>query len=348
MIKTSFNIHRRIAAAALALSFSTAMSTVSAHAHHPIGVTDTGTGGGVITQSANTLSAGQKAVSVTHEFIALSRLSEIALIESTMQERDVHSLGKIQTATVGLFYGLTDFITVGVAMPWVSRSEIFEGEEHDGEFEVEKLGTAEGLGDLTLTGQVRLYQNPQTGQAIAIIGGIELPAGSTGDKDLEGNSFEAEFQPGSGSVDLQLGGAFTQPVGPLTFDASTLYVFSNEGTQDVNLGDRFLYNAALSYRALGQGESHHHQINEVVPHSHRLAVDLIIELNGEWSDNERDSGVVDPDTGGNTLYLSPGLRVAGDGMAGFVSVGVPVSNNYNGTQSEPDWRIVSGFSLSLP
>ncbi len=346
MTRNTYDRFLLVGAAALTLSFSAALSTDAALAHHPSGVTDSATGAGIITQSANTLAAGQKVVSVTHEFTALSRLSEVALIESAMQDRDVHSLGKIQSATVGLFYGLTDFFTLGLAMPWVSRSEIFEGEEHDGEFEVEKLGTAEGVGDLTLTGQVRLYRNPETGQAIALIGGIELPTGSTGDKDLEGNSFEAEFQPGSGAVDLQFGGAFTQPIGPVTFDASTLYVFANEGTQDVDLGDRFLYNASLSYRLFG--EAQHHDEPGAQPHSHGPSLDVIVELNGEWSDKEEASGVIDPDTGGNTLYLSPGLRVAGDGMAGFVSLGIPVSNNFNGTQSEPDWRIVSGFSLSLP
>lgn len=332
--------------AALAFSLATAALSPIAEAHHPSGVTDSGTGGGIITQGANTLTAGEKVVSVTHEFIALSRLSEEALIEAASQGRDVHSLGKIQSATVGVFFGLTDLITIGLAMPWVSRSEINEAEADDDGFEIEKLGTAEGLGDVTLSAQARLFQNPQTGQTIAIIGGIELPTGSTGDKDLEGNSFEAEFQPGSGSVDLQLGGAFSQPLGRLGFDASGLYIFVNEGTQDIDLGDRFLYNASFSYRVVGAPGGH--DAPGAAPHDHGPTLDLMLELNGEWSDEEEQNGVIDPDTGGNTLYLSPGLRVAGDGLSGFVSLGIPVSNSYNGTQSEPDWRIVSGFSLSLP
>ncbi len=267
--------------------------------------------------------------------------------DTAAQGRDVHSLGKIQSATVAFFFGLTDFITIGAEIPWVSRSAIFEGEVKDDEIEVEKLGTAEGMGDLTLTGQVRLYQNPETGKTIAIVGGVKLPTGSTGDKDLEGHSFETEFQPGSGSVDLQLGGAVSHPMGPLSLDASTLYIFVNEGAQDVDLGDRFQYNAALAYRVAGESPGHAHD-NSAPGHPHGPTLDLILELNGEWSDKEVVTGVTDPDTGGNTLYLSPGLRATGEGMAGFVSVGIPVSNNYNGIQSEPEWRILSGFSLSLP
>lgn len=347
MFTTTMRFDRRAGATACALTLAWFMAHDAAMAHHPSGTTSRGGSGGIVTQNAETLSAGERVISVTHEYIELNRLDDDTLIDAASQERDVHSLGKIQSGTVGIFYGLTNYITIGAAIPWVSRSEIFEGEEHDDDFEVEKLGTAEGIGDLTLSTQVRLFQNPDTGQTIALIGGVKLPTGSTGDKDLEGNSFEAEFQPGSGSVDLQLGGAYRQPVGPLTFDSSVLYIFVQEGTQDVDLGDRFLYNAALSFRVLGEAPVHHHSA-AASDHPHGPTLDLVVELNGEWSDKEVDSGIVDPDTGGNTLYLSPGIRLGSDGMAGFVSVGIPVSNDFNGTQSQPDWRIMSGVSLALP
>jgi len=138
-------------------------------------------------------------------------------------------------------------------------------------------------------------------------------------------------------------------MGPFNFDSSVLYIFVQEGTQDVDLGDRFLYNAALSFRVLGETGDHHQGADAASqPHAHGPTLDLVIELNGEWSDKEIDGGVVDPDTGGSTLYVSPGVRLGSDGLAGFISVGVPVSKDFNGTQSQPDWRIMSGVSLALP
>ena len=173
---------------------------------------------------------------------------------------------------------------------------------------------------MTLTGQVRLFQNPESGQTVALIGGVELPTGSTGDKDLEGNSFETEFQPGSGSVDLQLGGAFSQPLGPANFDSIVLYIFANVGTQDIDLGDIAV---SLQRRALVQrhwASPAGHDAPGPAAHDHGPTLDLILELNGEWSVKEEQNGVIDPDTGGqHTLCLagsprrwrrSSGLRVA--------------------------------------
>ena len=341
------------------------LSAGTALAHHPSGATG-GSSGPIVTEYADTLETGQKAFFVAHEYIDLSRLSDETLIETALEDRDVHSLGIIQSATLAVFYGVTDYLTIGASLPWIRRSEIFEGEVEGGghhgeeaghgaeeeeaevEAEVEKLGTAEGIGDLWLSAQLRFYHDAQTGDAFSVLGGVKLPTGSTGDKDLEGNTFEAEFQPGSGSVDFELGAAAIHPMGPWALHTSALYVFVQDGTQDVDLGDRFLYNGAVTYQLIGSEPDHHHHGAANQPHDHGPSLDLVLELNGEWSEKEVDSGITDPDTGGNTVYLSPGVRVASNGLTGFLSVGGAISNDYNGTQSEPDWRIVSGFSIVLP
>jgi hypothetical protein len=36
------------------------------------------------------------------------------------------------------------------------------------------------------------------------------------------------------------------------------------------------------------------------------ALDLVLELNGEWHDHQRIAGVNDPNSGGNVVFLSPG------------------------------------------
>jgi hypothetical protein len=50
-----------------------------------------------------------------------------------------------------------------------------------------------------------------------------------------------------------------------------------------------------------------------------FALDLVLELNGEWHDNQWIAGVVDPNSGGTTPYLSPGVRAVIDRYAAFVS-----------------------------
>ena len=55
----------------------------------------------------------------------------------------------------------------------------------------------------------------------------------------------------------------------------------------------------------------------------------------------------DDNSGGNTIYFSPGLRLSIDHWSGFFSVGIPVVNDLNGIQAEPDWRISTGASVAF-
>ena len=73
----------------------------------------------------------------------------------------------------------------------------------------------------------------------------------------------------------------------------------------------------------------------------------MLELNGEWHAKEVQSGVKDPNSGGNTVYIAPGLRLSKDNWSSFVSVGIPIINDLNGIQSEPDIRIVTGVAFTF-
>jgi hypothetical protein len=61
----------------------------------------------------------------------------------------------------------------------------------------------------------------------------------------------------------------------------------------------------------------------------------------------RSKGVSRPNSGGNTLYLARGLRFFKDNWSSFVSVGIPINNDLNWIQWEPDVRIVTGLSVSF-
>jgi hypothetical protein len=52
----------------------------------------------------------------------------------------------------------------------------------------------------------------------------------------------------------------------------------------------------------------------------------------------------DPNSGGNTVYISPGIRFSGGkGWNTALSVGAPVATDFNGYQTPPDYRIVYRF-----
>jgi hypothetical protein len=238
---------------------------------------------------------------------------------------------------------------------------VTEAHEHGGEThhevpETVDRGDTEGIGDLSLFGQYRFY-GQESGLQASLLTGIKTPTGETDEHDDQGELFEAEFQPGSGSWDPMFGPALSQAQGRWSLDGNVLYTIATEGTQDTDLGDRFHYNGAVTYRLKGgdvvaSGAAHHHHPGQHYNHEHTqsptgLVIDAVLELNGEWQAEQTISGETDPNSGGNVVFLSPGMRIASNRWSGFVTVGLPIINDLNGLQSEPTYRLFGGVLVGF-
>jgi hypothetical protein len=358
-----------------------------AEAHHPGGGGNTGSGGPINTISADTLAEGMFAASIRYEFIRLGQLSDADLLAAANRGTHAHSIRSIEAASLSVAYGITNDLTVAVRATGIRRSDIREpgGDMLSGGHmgimsasdmsslmgsdSINRRGNSAGFGDVTMLGQYRFHNNAQTGTSAAVLFGFKAPTGSTSQRDAFGQLFQAEFQPGSGSWDGLIGAAFTKRTGRWSFDVSGLYYLITNGTQNTNLGDRFLFGTAVSYRLVGAtGSAKEIELHEYcmqprnqlqehclyhANHDHSdmkktpYTLDLVLELNGEWHDKQRIAGIPDPNSGGTTVYLSPGVRVGFDRFSGFVSVGVPVINQHNGVQSKPDFRVLTGIGARL-
>jgi hypothetical protein len=93
-----------------------------------------------------------------------------------------------------------------------------------------------------------------------------------------------------------------------------------------------------------RGQSHHHE-HDMSPRG--LVIDAVLELNGEWQAKQTISGASDPNSGGNVVFLSPGMRIASNRWSGFVTVGLPIINDLNGVQSEPTYRLFGGVLVGF-
>src|SRR5438105_2816037 len=360
--------HQRAVGAALALaSFALALP---AAAHHPGGGGNTGGAGPIFTIPASTLDEGQTAVGIMFEYVRLRTLSDQTLTGAALGGNEgVHDLKTIESASAIMAYGLTNDFTVSMRLPWVGRTGIREGDTSDPlNPVVVDRGSTSGFGDVTFLGQYRFFNDKSSRMEAAVLLGAKAPTGATNRVDKQGELFDAEFQPGSGAWTGLFGIAGTHRFGAWSLDGNVLYILSSTGTQDTDLGDRFLYNAALSYRLTGaaagqaghmhlggplpepmyhggpKGSGHHH---EEPPAPAGPAVDLVLEVNGEWHDKQVTAGVRDANSGGTVVYLSPGVRVSVDKWSGYVSFGIPVVNEPNGIQPEPSWRIITGVSLAF-
>jgi hypothetical protein len=352
------NTHRRFCL----LFVTTVSGSAPAFAHHAGGVGNALGAGPIITISASTLDKDHSVAEVTLDYQSLSGLSTDTLLSATAamppgspESNNVHDLRTIQAYAISYAYGVTNDFTVALRLPYVRRTGIREAVEDEvtGALEVENFGPADGIGDLTLFGQYRFVNQNHT--EVAALFGLKTPTGKTNDLTAQGELFDAEFQPGSGSWDPLLGFAWTHHEGKWSYDANVLYTLTTTGTQNTDLGDRFQYNFAISYRlsSLGSGEhpmfhgAEHHEEGDNGHHEHGdesagPSLDLVLELNGEWHAEQVTNGISDPNSGGNTIFISPGLRLSQDKWSGFVSVGIPVVDDLNGIQSEPDWRIIAG------
>jgi hypothetical protein len=343
-----------------------------AFAHHPGGASNTGGAGPINTIAASTLEAGHGAVAFLYEYMKFGGIGDPDLVTAAGKHIHAHSIGTIQSAVASAAYGVTDDLMVSVRIPYVRRTDIREGHHSHGPAgnTVDYRGDSAGIGDVTLLGQWRFLNNQATRTEMAFLFGVKLPTGPTDRIDALGNLFETEFQPGSGSVDVLLGAAFTQRFGAWSFDANVMGVIAGRGAQSTNLGDRLQYNAAVSYRLIGYAppEQHRHaslpssaMSHGPVPHRHahpldkvparpaepQWTVDVVLEMNGEWHDYERIGAVKELNSGGTVILLAPGLRVSRGPFSGFASVGLPVVNEMNGVQSKTSYRVLTGLAYAF-
>ncbi len=342
-------------------------------AHHPSGAGSTGDTGPIVTIPATTLEKGHSSAAVVFEYIKLDPLTDAQL----GGHPHPHSLDAILSTSLIYAYGVTDDLTLSLRLPFVRRTNIRDGHgasKADGNGPG-PIGDSAGVGDLSVLAQYRFFKDRASQAEVALLAGLTLPTGDTSvnNADPDGVSrFEGEFQPGGGAWSGSVGLAFSRRFGAWSLDSNVLYQFTGDskqfghgGLENINLGDRFLYNAAVSYRITsfashsgrmnaglpepmyhgGPKARHHHNHHEESRSPSGPALDLVLELNGEWHD--RQTGEHGVHSGGNTIYLSPGVRLSADKWSGFVSVGVPVVNDLNGIQPEPEWRVLSGVSLNF-
>lgn len=326
----------------LPLLCSLAMFTNQLYADHPsFGFGSVG--GGINTTSAQTLPQGKWAVQLRLEHIENDRFSDNELEDfANAGIEEVHSVDALTSYSIGFAYGLTDKTQLSAYLPFITRDAIREGELELGVAEVHTLGDSSGTGDAVIQLQHQFWSQSEA-QASVIVG-IKTPNGDTDENKLDGTKHGAEFQPGSDSWDPIIGIAYSRQMGQFGFDSSLHYVLVNEGTQDTDLGDIVDYDISVSYQLNG-GE--HHQHDTIDTDHTDINWNLILELNGETRQKAEANGVESEHEGGTLVFISPGIKVStSNGISGYLSAGIPIVENLNGQQSEADYRIITGFSVS--
>ena len=339
--------HARPRRRALLLAYALC-SGVPALADHGAGGGGLASGGGQFVVTPQVLEAGRSAVSLQLTLLNPEHRRDSELVALAGQHIHAHgSRYALRTSLAGA-YGVTDRLTLALDLPFVHHDDIREGEHHhSGGVAINSVaarGDVSGFGDATLLAKYRLLGGENGG--LALIGGVKLPTGSTRKRDSEGERFETEHQPGSGSWDPIVGIAAGGNAGAVQINASLIYQAAGKGAMNTRLGDRAIGGLSLSHR-FGPGEHHDEAGEEEAPHGHR-SVDAFVELTGEWEGRQTVDGIEDRYSGGRAVFVSPGVRlnlVSGWGFS--AAVGVPLWQRIRASHPDNGPRVSFGVSRAF-
>jgi len=327
---TPTTILRRTSIAAILASLSSLAPSSTALANHGPGTS----GGGLATISGETLKANAWDMAFRLDYTSFDSVTAAEAEERAEASGEFDSLDSSTLANLSLNFGITDDIQVGASLGWYwgdnfidAHFDPAEGHAHS------STADPSGLTDLWVTGKFRVMKG-ENGH-LSFLAGVKLPTGKDDETLADGELLEPSSQPGSGSVDYLAGVAYSRYLtASVTLDASASYIFRTEH-DGFTVGDRFDAGVAVSYR-----------LTEDIGAFPNISV--FGELAFTSLAKDEASGESNPNSGGNTLYLGPGIRARlSDSMALTVSPQFPVLQDLNGDQIESDFKVTAmlGFTF---
>lgn len=209
-----------------------------------------------------------------------------------------------ETTELSGFTALTDRFMALVTVPIRKTDgdgELVEGPTGDLERE-DSTGGADGLGDVSLLGRYTLQSTHTLDSTtlFAAVLGIKLPTGSTNQHNDQGEYLDSHLQPGTGSTDVLFGFSASHAVGRFALSANLLASFAGEGEAG---SDRHQFGNSVNYDVTGK-----YRIAPGVAGESANALFLSLGLNGESRAKEKLNGDEVPDSGGHTLFITPGVQ----------------------------------------
>lgn len=247
--------------------------------------------------------------------------------DPTPARRDMEVTGLVSV----LGYGVTGDFALFAMLPWFDkRLDMQMGGP-------EITRRKQGFGDLILLGRYSAYQYDAPGRTLRIAPflGVKAPTGEDRARDRSGR-LPPPLQPGSGSWDALGGAVLTYQTLDFQIDSQVSYKANGEA-HGFQGGDVWQLDGSLQYRlwprSLGAG----------VPGF----LYGVLEANYVYAARDRVNGSADPDSGGSTLFITPGLQYVTRKWIAEAGVQVPVRQHLNGTALKNDYVFTTGFRLNF-
>lgn len=228
-------------------------------------------------------------------------------------------------------YGVTEKLTIFGISPFLDKSlDLTTGG-------LRQTRGDSGMADFRLLTRFTLGQWDRPGETLRLGSflGLEIPTGSDNERDSLGR-LPSPLQLGSGSWDPIVGTLFTWQSLRRQFDSSLSYKFNTEAN-GFRFGDEFNLNISYQHRLWPR------KLKRGVPGF----------LYGVFEANFRHQRANttflgrDSNSGGSTLYLTPGIQLATKRLILESAVQVPVVQELNGRALRNDFIVTAGFRVNF-
>ncbi len=290
-------------------------------------------GGGSSTASGETLRAGGFDLSLRTDLTQFQSFTQAEAAGHAIQSGDFDAIDRTLVESLSIAYGVTDDFQIGAQIGWYSGDNFVSAESNGmGGANVATVDPR-GLTDLWLQGKLRVMHGPHG--HLAVLGGIKLPTGKDDVRLSNGSRLEPSSQPGTGAFDYQVGLAYSRYLtSRATIDASGFYTFRT-GHEGFRVGDRLDLGTAIAYR-----------LTEDIKTFPNWSASG--ELVGVWLGKDEDGGTRNENSGGTTVYFSPGIRErVSPHVALSLAPAIPVYQDANGDQVETRGKLTFTLSFSL-
>lgn len=206
---------------------------------------------------------------------------------------------KRNVTALELTYGITGDWAAGIDLPYVNKST---GNSSDS-----------GQGDLRLFSKYRFWRKdgPGVQQSMTVAVKVKMDTGSIDDS--------------SGRTDSLLGLAYGYESRKWYRWAALRYLFNGENDAGLRRGNKILYDLVGGIRQ--------HQTSYLEPDTVWL-----LELNGEYSERNELNGSALANSGGNEVFVSPGIFWTLRNFAVKAGVQIPLLSQLNEDQQKTDYR----------
>jgi hypothetical protein len=319
----------RLPASLLNITITALLLCSTAYANHGPGTS----GGGSSTASGETMKPGAFDLSIREDYTEFEHISRQEAERRAAVSGNFDALERSLVTTFHLSYGVVEDFEAGISIGYYSGDNFYDADRDSSGAVESGAGDPNGMTDLRLTGKYRVLKGAPGN--LALIAGVKFPTGRDHFHLDNGEQIEPSSQPGSGSYDFQAGIAYSRFLtSHITIDTSALWTFrtQHEGFQ---VGDRLDLGLAVAYR-----------LNDTVKSFPNVSV--FGEVLGVILQKDRDHDEYNNNSGGSTMYLSPGVRIrCTPNISITAAPAFPVVQELNGDQIHTKFKMALTVSISF-